>query len=83
VFAFCKISTSMKEQMFNFLSNLLSNEVNIFINYFNQYFDDEAFVFGNSNVFYIGSDLSMPNSLCTFSKLNPFGCYFLISMCVT
>jgi hypothetical protein len=26
--------------------------------------------------------LSMPNSLCTFSKLNPLGCS-LISMCVT
>ncbi len=73
----------MKEQMFNFLSNLLSNEVNIFVKYFNQYFDDETFVLGNSNAFYIGIDLSMPNSLCTFSKLNPFGCYFLISMCVT
>jgi len=42
------------------LLNLIYNEVNIFLNYFNQYFDDEAFVLGTSNVFYIGSDLSMP-----------------------
>jgi len=50
----------MKEQLFYFLSNLFYNEVNIFLNYLNQYFDDEAFVLGTSNAFYIGSDLSMP-----------------------
>ncbi len=34
VFAFYKTSTSMKQQVFNFLSNSLYNETNIFLDYF-------------------------------------------------
>jgi hypothetical protein len=59
----------MKEQLFYFLSNLFYNEINIFLNYLNQYFDDEAFVLGTSNVFYIRSDLSMPIHCVHFLNL--------------